>query len=98
MLRSRLATALIPNHKKILDIGCNHGLQLIPYYNTGWDIYGIDLNEKAILDIRKIFPAENFLLSTVEDVPFAVGSFDCIQTFHVLEHVYDPESFFEEVS
>ena len=93
ILRSRLVNQPISHHKKILDIGCNHGLQLIPYYNNGWDVYGIDLNEKAIIDIKKIFPQKNFILSTIEDAPFEDWYFQKIQTFHVLEHVYEPYDF-----
>ncbi len=81
------------NGKRILDIGCNHGIQLIPYYNAGWEIFGIDLNEKAIQDVKKYLPTENFSISTIEDSLFDDGFFQKIQTFHVLEHVYEVESF-----
>ncbi len=82
--------------KKILDIGCNHGVQLIPYVNLGWNVYGIDLNKHAIEDCKKYLPEANFLVSTIEDVWFPDNMFDKIQTFHVLEHVYDPKSFLEK--
>ncbi len=93
VLRKKLKKPKIKNKRKILDIGCNHGIQLISYYNTGWDIYGIDLNEKALFDVRQYFPKENFILATVENSPFENETFDKIQTFHVLEHIYNPREF-----
>lgn len=96
LLKSKLKKGAASNGKKILDIGCNHGIQLIPYYNSGWDIYGIDLNEKAIHDVKKYLPSDNFIVSTIEDSTFADASFQKIQTFHVLEHVYDPINFLKK--
>ncbi len=81
------------NDKRIIDIGCNHGTQLIPYYNAGWDVYGIDLNKKAIDDCKKYLPENHFSVSTIEDSTFLENYFDKIQTFHVLEHVYSPIDF-----
>ena len=92
-LASKLKTRISPHGKKILDIGCNHGTQIIPYYNNWWDVFGIDLNKHAIEDCKKYLPAENFSISTIEEAPFSDATFDKIQTFHVLEHVYNPESF-----
>ena len=96
ILRSRLDKNYLPIGKKILDIGCNHGTQLIRYYNKGWEVYGIDLNKKAIEDCKKYLPKENFGINTLDDAPFQDGSFDAIQTFHVLEHIYDPTQFLSQ--
>lgn len=95
-LSKKLAPHPVINGKKILDIGCNHGTQLIPAYNAGWEVFGIDLNAHAIKDCRKYLPTENFDVTTVDDVKFPNGYFDKIQTFHVLEHVYDPISFLKK--
>ncbi len=95
-LRSKLKNDIISNGKKILDIWCNYGTQLIPYYNGGWDIFGIDLNEKAIMDVQKYLPVNNFSVNTIEDSTFPDEYFQKIQTFHVLEHVYEVESFLKK--
>ncbi len=92
-LRSKLEEDPQKLNKKILDIGCNHATQLIPRYNQWYDVYGIDLNEKAIADCKKYLPEENFQVSTLEDAWFQENFFDRIQTFHVLEHVYEPKVF-----
>jgi cyclopropane fatty-acyl-phospholipid synthase-like methyltransferase len=31
--KKKLKDQILSNGKEILDIGCNHGTQLIPYYN-----------------------------------------------------------------
>jgi len=38
-LRNQLKNTTKRLDQKILDIGCNHGIQLIPYYNKGWEVY-----------------------------------------------------------
>lgn len=92
-LKKKLKNSPISNYKKILDIGCNHGIQLHRYFNAWWDIYGIDLNEKAIHDVKKYLPEENFSVTTIENSSFPDATFDKLQTFHVLEHVYNPKEF-----
>lgn len=95
-LSRKLVSKPSKNGKKILDIGCNHGIQLIPAYNDGWEIFGIDLNAHAIRDCQKYLPSANFGVSTIEDVTFSDEFFEKIQTFHVLEHVYDPVAFLKK--
>lgn len=96
-LKGRLIETPIKNGKKILDIGCNHGIQLIPFYNKWYEIYGLDLNKKAIEDCKKYLPSENFFVSTIEDLDFDTEHFDLIITSHVLEHVYDLNTFLSSV-
>ncbi|MDD2916222.1 MAG: class I SAM-dependent methyltransferase [Candidatus Gracilibacteria bacterium] len=96
-LKARLAPSPKKNGKKVLDIGCNHGTQLIPFYNKGYEIYGIDLNKKAIEDCKKYLPSDHFFHSTVEGLDFEDDSFDVITTSHVLEHVYDLDTFLSSV-
>lgn len=88
---------IIPNNKKILDIGCNFGLQLKPYYLKGYKIHGIDLNSKAINDAKMNLPNGNFKTSTIEESNYPDNYFDIIRTSHVLEHIYDIDSFLKEI-
>lgn len=94
--KKKLKDQILSNGKEILDIGCNHGTQLIPYYNKWWEVYGIDFNKRAIEDCKKYLPSQNFSVSTIEWSVFENESFDKIQTFHVLEHVYEPEAFLKK--
>ncbi|MDD5376752.1 MAG: class I SAM-dependent methyltransferase [Candidatus Gracilibacteria bacterium] len=96
-LKARLVQSPTKNGGEVLDIGCNHGIELIPFYNKGYDIYGIDLNKKAIEDCKKYLPSDHFFNSTIEDLKFDAGYFDIIITSHVLEHVYDLDTFLSSV-
>lgn len=85
------------NSKKVLDIGCNFGLQLKEYYLEGYDVYGLDLNKQAIEDAKRNLPQGNFQNTTIEQSNYEDNFFDIIRTSHVLEHVYDVDSFIKKV-
>lgn len=72
---------------KILDIGCATGQFLHYMGNRGWDVAGIEPDEKtrerAIAEFDlKVFPEEQLNI-------FEKSSFDVISMWHVLEHVSD---------
>jgi len=72
---------------KILDIGCATGQFLHYMGNRGWDVAGIEPDEKtrerAIAEFDlKVFPEEQLNV-------FEKSSFDVISMWHVLEHVSD---------
>lgn len=90
-------TNITKNNLKVLDIGCNFGLQLKPYYLKGYEVYGIDLNQGAINDAQKNIPKGNFKTSKIENSNFPNECFDIIRTSHVLEHIYNLNSFISEV-
>jgi 2-polyprenyl-3-methyl-5-hydroxy-6-metoxy-1,4-benzoquinol methylase len=43
--------------------------------------------------VKKYLPEENFSVTTIENSSFPEATFDKLQTFHVLEHVYNPKEF-----
>jgi len=75
---------------RLLDIGCGNGEFMRFARKYGWEVVGIDFDEKAVkeaassgLDVR---------LGGVE----AIGhdeKFDFVSMSHVIEHVHDPEDF-----
>lgn len=85
----------------MLDIGAGEGYALAFFDENGWEVSGIDL---SIYGLRQHNPnMEQYLIQgDFEDV---VGKlvldkkkFDFINADNVLEHVTDPEKFFELVS
>jgi SAM-dependent methyltransferase len=80
----------------ILDIGSGTGHFLSTMKTAGWDIKGIEINEKA----RKYAAAQFYIdtLSPEKINTLPLKSFDCITLWHVLEHFYDPFGFMEEIA
>ncbi len=65
----------------ILDAGCGIGRNMHWFLQNGYSINGIDIDEVAIKELKNIYPhipAERFLVSSIEIVPFANGYFNHI--------------------
>ena len=78
--------------RRVLEVGCNLGANLqwiVPTLGAG-DTYGIDVNQKAIEEIRRRMPAVNAVVSHARDLPFRDCWFDLSFTMGVLIH--QPES------
>jgi SAM-dependent methyltransferase len=80
---------------KILDIGSGTGYFAARMKEAGWQVKGIEINEKA-----RNFSASNFNLEV--DPPDSItayesNSFDCITLWHVLEHFHDPFKYISEI-
>lgn len=75
----------------VLDAGCGTGRNLLYFLKNGFEVFGIDGNEEAIANVRNLaaqFPQvnleENFIVSTVEQLPFEPESFDLVLSSAVL--------------
>ena len=86
-LRLRKIKFLIDKNKSVLDFGCGKGYVLHLLDGKVKNIFGLELNEAAILNLRK----ENFTIySTLEETDH---KFDLITIYHVLEHMDQPKDF-----
>lgn len=74
---------------RLLDVGCGDGKLLARMRAIGWDVVGIEPDEKAAE-----FARDNHNLDVRTDslmqAGFADGDFDAITMKHVLEHLTDP--------
>jgi spore coat polysaccharide biosynthesis protein SpsF len=77
---------------RVLEVGCNVGANLrwIAESMAPRDVYGVDINEKAIQEIRSIVPGVNAMVSQARLLPFRDRWFDLVFTMGVLIH--QPES------
>lgn len=83
-------------NKKILDVGCNTGILLIPLLEKGYDVAGID---NSIRDIKiaknnlkkKNLPESRVILADAQKIPFKTNCFDVVLLSDVLEHVTNPD-------
>lgn len=79
----------------ILDIGSGTGHFAVTLKKAGWQVKGIEINEKA-----RAFSMAGFGLDVID--PEGISSlksesFDCITLWHVLEHFHDPFKYAEEI-
>jgi pseudaminic acid biosynthesis-associated methylase len=74
--------------RRVLEIGCNLGANLrwIASHIPPHDVYGIDINKKALDELRKDVPGIQAVLSQARQLPFLDGSFDLVFTMGVLIH------------
>jgi len=86
--------------KSVLDAGCGYGRNLHYFLKNGYDCYGIDPNPDAISFLQNTAetlsaPTENFLVSTIEEMPFKNESFDLVICSAVLHFARDEKQFDE---
>jgi 2-polyprenyl-3-methyl-5-hydroxy-6-metoxy-1,4-benzoquinol methylase len=73
----------------ILDIGCGSGLFLQTASGSGFDVYGIDVSNKALSFAREEFGL-NVGNRSIEELSAEGKKFDIITLWHVLEHFLNP--------
>ena len=78
--------------KNLLDIGCGNGHFLHACKQRGWNTFGMELdpetaNRAAALTLQSIYP-------NLKAIPIE-PEFELISLWHVLEHVYELEAYFE---
>jgi SAM-dependent methyltransferase len=74
---------VVPSRGRVLDWGAGDGAFVRLLVKNNFSGYGIDSFSPAC-DGKRIFRSD------ISDAPFDTESFDCITSFHVLEHLRDP--------
>ncbi|OIO80980.1 hypothetical protein AUJ84_02070 [Candidatus Pacearchaeota archaeon CG1_02_32_132] len=77
---------------KILEVGCNTGMQLLNLKTLGFgNLSGIDLSKAGLKTAKKNLPEANLIEASALDIPFKDGYFDLVFTSGVLIHIH-PEN------
>lgn len=74
--------------RRVLEVGCNLGANLrwiAPAIPPG-ETFGIDINARALRELRRQLPDVNAMLSPARSLPFRDGWFDLTLTMGVLIH------------
>lgn len=80
--------------KKVLEVGCGAGGILSRYFDAGFDVLGLDFDEKFLDEARKRkIPVKNGSLEKLR----SDEKFDLIILSHVLEHIVNPAAFLQEL-
>jgi ubiquinone/menaquinone biosynthesis C-methylase UbiE len=90
---ARELSLLLPDHGRILDVGCGDGLlaSLIQNDKPGTSLTGIDVLVRNDTHI----PVENF---DGKIIPFSDASFDVLMFVDVLHHTEDPAALLREAA
>ena len=89
----KLIESFITDDISILDIGCGTGDFLVACKNRGWEVHGIEPNEKARqitsdkLQIINKSGSDKIVHLDIEELVKSKRKYDVISMWHVLEHV-----------
>jgi pseudaminic acid biosynthesis-associated methylase len=74
--------------RNVLEVGCNLGanLQWVATHVPPQQVYGVDINVKALEELRRHLPAVNALWTPARQLPFRDRWFDLVFTMGVLIH------------
>ena len=86
--------------KKIIDVGCGGGRNIVYFLQNGFEVHGIDHDATAIAQVKELSQQlapqnaiSNFSVASVEDVPYADGTFDLAICSAVLHFAQDETHF-----
>lgn len=84
---------------RLLDIGCGDGnfTVLMARVCGTEEIYGVDVSERAV-ELARAKGIKCYRVDVdTEKLPFSDNFFDAITALEVIEHLFDPDHFLEEV-
>jgi ubiquinone/menaquinone biosynthesis C-methylase UbiE len=87
--------------KRLLEIGCGLGTDLLQFARGGADVTGVDLTPASIELVKKRFAIYGLpvraQVADAERLPFSDNSFDVVYSFGVLHHTPNTPKAIEEV-
>ena len=87
--------------KRLLEVGCGLGIDLVHFAKGGAKVYGIDVAEKAIKLAEKNFELHGvngeLHIMNGEDIKFNDNSFDVVYAHGVLAYTENPEKMISEI-
>lgn len=77
--------------KKALDVGCAIGYTFRVLSNLGYETFGFDISSWGTRQAKNNKSSQFLVCDAQTSLPFALGSFDIVTCFDVLEHLSYPE-------
>ncbi len=93
LFRHKLAVSHIPRFVeggKLLDVGCSYGEYASRMARYGWDVYGIEINKKAVEYAQNTLGLKNIYNGFFDSYQCPDEFFDVINMSMVLEHLHEP--------
>jgi tellurite methyltransferase len=85
---------------KVLDAGCGAGRNVVWFLRSGFEVFAMDSNERAVEKVRALasslapeLAAQNFQTASLESIPFPDESFDRVICNAVLHFAEDRGQF-----
>jgi 2-polyprenyl-6-hydroxyphenyl methylase/3-demethylubiquinone-9 3-methyltransferase len=83
---------------KIIDLGCGHGSMTMEIARLGHFVVGVDLNREGIASAKAAYPDIQFQVASVyDDLRSQFGTFACVVSCEVIEHLYSPHKYAETI-
>lgn len=88
------------NNKKVLDVGCGFGKDILTYEKLGAkEVYGVDPSKYMINEAKKIVKdKEKVVLGNVESMPYKDGQFDVVVSRFSLHYLKNLDKAYNEIS
>lgn len=87
--------------KKVLEIGCGLGTDLLQFARHGANVTGVDLTPKSMELLKKRFKINNlpgeFSVVNAEELPFEDNTFDYVYSHGVIHHSPNTEKIVENI-
>ncbi len=87
--------------KKMLEVGCGMGTDLLSFAKLNYQVYGIDLADEHIKLSKKCFDlysqSAEIKCGNAEQLKFSDNSFDMIYSFGVIHHTPNPDTAISEI-
>lgn len=85
-----------PKDLRLLDIGCGDGEITEYLISSGFNVYGVELNERSVAKANKKYP-KRFFHGDILEMSFA-KEFQAIYFNQVIEHIVKPYQFMVQLS
>ncbi|MDX9893241.1 MAG: methyltransferase domain-containing protein [Patescibacteria group bacterium] len=85
-----IAKLRISKNDKILEIGCGAGAFLLPLYEQGYNVAGLDYSQSLLDAAKKVLVGANLVCGQANNLPFKNGEFDVVisnSIFHYLPSI-----------
>jgi 2-polyprenyl-3-methyl-5-hydroxy-6-metoxy-1,4-benzoquinol methylase len=86
--------SLLGNSLRVLDVGCGDGVISEPIWKMGNYVTSIEL--PTIATLANICQVPSVVAGDAEQLAFASNSFDVVLASEVVEHLWNPDNFFDE--
>jgi SAM-dependent methyltransferase/uncharacterized protein YbaR (Trm112 family) len=98
--QNRLAKLIKNDRSKILECGCGPGFlsKLIKKWFPNVELYSCDYEYALICSVKQELGYENLFQANAQEIPVKNNAIDILISFHMIEHLEQPELFFENAN